>query len=693
MTNPISKWNNFIKSKLPPLPTTPPTHELDRTTLLQLGLIIGIAIILHFTIANVVIAGFALVIFSLKLAAIWFQKKSPASFIMALLLVFSIGLVVFFYGGWNGQIAGISFIVLLVSLKFLESRLLRDYYVVCILLYFLAASSFLFNSSIFNVIFVTIYTIAITCLLFKISTPSDISFKFTLRESCKIILKALPLTIFLFFFFPRIHGNFGFLPSQDQGNTPSLSDSLVAGEMAFSAFNNSIAFRAQFDGETPPPEQRYWRSKVMTIERNFQWEVVNINKRDAVSGQKKADALNLDNGRYHYQILHEPSKDTFIPYLDYPSGINKGKIQNDYSVFDDKSKDNIFSYRGSSSIEPSLPTSITLNEAQLLNTESLPSARIQALISQWRSTTTDPQELVNIVYTYFNDNPFYYSLAPPFLDEENRLDDFIFNSQTGYCEHYASAFTILMRWMGIPARVVVGYQGGKLNTAGNYLEVRYSDAHAWSEVYINQQWQRVDPTSAVSPERIEFGMDALAELWDGNAFSNATGQALSDFLNPSGAAYYFQKMSDSWNNISYQWNKWVVNYDQKKQQDLLKNIGFEHKNSLLLLASIISVGVMAFLLFYFWQLIPKPMKLDELQKAYYLFTNKFKKHGITRLAGDTPKSFGIKAKQKFPAKTAQINAIIDSYETLRYGRKSKEYTDLIEQFKQHVKKFKLTSKP
>ncbi len=83
------------------------------------------------------------------------------------------------------------------------------------------------------------------------------------------------------------------------------------------------------------------------------------------------------------------------------------------------------------------------------------------------------------------------------------MDDFLFNSQRGFCEHYASAFTYLMRAAGIPARVVVGYQGGKMNPLDDYMIVRQSDAHAWTEVWVGNHWQRVDPTAAVSPDRVE----------------------------------------------------------------------------------------------------------------------------------------------------------------------------------------------
>ena len=678
-----------IQAKLPAMPTQPPAHELQRLTLLQLSCVIGIAIIAHFSIANLAIALFASFIFLLKVLVVWFNKKSPPSIVMATLLLFSIGIVIFFYGGWNGQVAGISFIVLLVSLKFLESRILRDYYIVCLLLYFLAASSFLFNASIFNIILVIVYTIVITAFLFRLSTPSKLHWKLSFKESGRIILIALPLALFLFFSFPRIHGSFGFLPSQDKSEGQGLEDSLVAGEMASSAFDNSLAFRVQFKGEIPPRNQLYWRSKVMPVERNFQWEVLSVDKRDFLSSALKVKALDITKGQYKYDILHEPSRDKFIPYLDYVAGIERGQLLDDYAVFDEKPKGGIFTYSGSSTLSPSLPASRKLNEALLLTTESVPNARLQALINQWRRETNSQQELVQKAFNYFNEQPFNYSLTPPTLDEQLPIDDFIFNSRTGYCEHFASAFTILMRWSGIPSRIVVGYQGGTLNKAGNYLEVKYSDAHAWSEVWINNQWQRVDPTSAISPERIEFGMDALLELWDGTTVNNSSAKSLSNILNPTGSAKYLQQMRDSWNNISYQWNKWVVNYDQAKQLQLLEKLGFKHKNSLITLVSIIVVGLAGFMLFYFWQLIPKPARLNDVQKTYQKFAAKLAKHQINKLDSDTPTELQDKAISKFPEYDSKIRTIVNCYLVLRYGKPNEQYEKQVTEFKRHVKQFKI----
>lgn len=699
--NPIKGLLDKFDISLPPLPTAPPTHEPDRIALMQLAAIIGLAVSTHFSIANPVVAIFALVVFILKTGLIWQRKNAPPRFVMMLLTIISLGVIVFFYGGWNGQTAGISFLVLLVSLKFLESRTLRDYYVVCIFLYFLAASTFLFDSSILSISIVVLYTIAITGILFKISNPTPIKTVEALKASSSIIAKSVPLALLLFFFFPRISGDFGFLPSQDESRSNSLNDSLVAGDLASNAFNTELAFRVEFKGEVPDRAQLYWRSKTMLIERTFAWEVLPPTVADFNGAKTKKKASDINVGQAAYQILHEPSDDRFLPYLDYVSGYSKGEILDDYSVYAKRPSNRAIKYSGNSTFSPSLPKTTQFGSKRLISTESKPNARLQSLLSDFRRKASSNEDLVKLVYQYFVDNQFSYSLEPPILNEFTPLDDFIFNTKTGYCEHFASAFTTLMRWLGVPARIVVGYQGGTLNNTGNYLEVRYSDAHAWTEVWINNQWQRVDPTATVSPERIEFGMDALLELWDGDYLNRSrSSNALSNYLNPTGVRRYMRKLNDTWHNVGYQWNKWVVDYDKDTQQELLENIGLGGGNSAYTLIGLMMASAGGLMLFYFWQLIPKAVRRGELQRIYLQFTSKFKKHNIVKELADTPTDFAEKALTQFPQQSQEIGDITQRYQQLRYGRaaagsnaNSEEKQKLaIRLFKQQVKQFKLNKK-
>lgn len=682
---------------LPSLPTAPPAHEPAQGTLLQLAALIGLAVAFHFSIADLVIASFALLIFVLKIILLYAKNKlksqgsAPPQIVVILLTIISIALIILLYGGWNGQRAGISFLVLLVSLKFLESRILRDYYVVCLILYFLAASSFLFNASITNIAIIMIYTLAVTGIMLKLSSPSPINWKKTTTSAGGIVSKSLPLALILFFFFPRIHGSFGFLPSQDHSFDSELSNSLVVGDIASSAFNNALAFRVEFEGLTPESNQLYWRSKVMPNEENFVWTVASPSAKRASDAQLKADSLMLRANQpdlTRYTILHEESTDLFLPYLDYVAEFSRGRFNADYSIWH-RARTGSFSYTGGSTVGTSIAETLQLDTQQFFNPKSVPSARTQALLSQWKQLTTDPLILAQNVLDHFTNNEFYYSLYPPGLGESDQVDEFLFNTRTGYCEHYASVFSILMRWLGIPSRVVVGYQGGLANQSGQYLEIRYSDAHAWSEILVDQTWVRVDPTAAISPERIEFGMDAFMSLWGSsgaNGFSGGT--ALSNYLNPTGMNRYYRLLRDNWNNIGYQWKKWVIDYDADTQQELLAKFGLEGEKRYGTLVLIMFGSIGAILLFYFWRMMPRRVKHGEAQRYYLKFIDRFKRAKIIKNAADTPNEFAQKAIAKFPHHQQEISDVTDAYIQLRYGRSPFELT----KFKQLVKKFNLNTK-
>lgn len=680
-----------LKAKLPPMPSRPPTHTPNHPAIMQLSFLVGFAALLHFKIAALPVALFALFIYLIK--AVIVLKKWPQlpKLILILLTIISVGLIIYVYKGWSGQRAGISFLVLLSTLKFLEAESLRDYYVTCLLLYFLAASSFLFDSSIISISLVVMYTIGLTSILLQITDPNSLSLRQAFKTSTGIILKALPLAVFLFFFFPRIQGSFGFIPSQDQRDINGLSDALVAGEMASSAFNNSLAFRVEFtNGVIPSRSELYWRVKTMSTERLFQWELTQAGNKRIEPHATYQDNASLNIGKYEYQILHERSQDFFLPYLDYVVGYDKGLVLSDYSVFNNDKQQNAFSYLGTSTSTPSLNNNEEVDRVKFLQTESRPNARVQALLEKWRTSTSSDEELVKMVYQHFSGSRFSYTLVPPSLDEFDPIGDFLLNTQAGYCEHYASAFTIIMRWLRIPARVVVGYQGGTAVNNNQFLEVRYSDAHAWSEVWLNGQWSRVDPTAAISPDRIEFGMDALMELWGTDYFNNP-GSALSDYLNPTGAARILKTLNDQWKNVGYQWNKWVVNYDFNAQKELLNRLGFTHKNSVMVLVLIMSLGALAMMLLYFWQLIPKPIQRSELQQTYLKFVMKFNKHGLVKNNAETPLEFSHRAIKLMPHLKSEIQSITKRYYQLRYADRKANYEAQAKNLAKQIKEFKITN--
>lgn len=114
-------------------------------------------------------------------------------------------------------------------------------------------------------------------------------------------------------------------------------------------------------------------------------------------------------------------------------------------------------------------------------------------------------------------NRFSYSLDPPTAPPGvNPIEDFLLNTRTGYCEHFATAMTLMLRSAGIPARVVTGFMGGEASPVGGYVIVRRSDAHAWVEAYIDGGWKRFDPTPPapflIKPS-IDIYFDTIRLAW------------------------------------------------------------------------------------------------------------------------------------------------------------------------------------
>lgn len=687
----LKKW---VSTFLPALPQRPPAHSPDRQAILHLSTLIAIAVISHFYIAMPVIAIFALLIFSFKYSLILRHRPAPPTYILILLTIVSLLMVVIFYGGWNGQKAGISYLILLLSLKYLESNSLRDYYLVCLILYFLSAASFLFNTSILMIIVIVAYTVAITSMLVKLTQPDPSSTVYATKQAGSVVLKALPLTILLFFFFPRIHSDIGFIPSLDDATSNQLSNTLKSGEFARSAFNNSLAFRVEFDGDAPDYSQLYWRAKVMPNESNFQWslaEIPTLKQQTENSGISNTNDVETD---YQYTIVHEPSSDHYLPYLDYVVEYSKGKQLTDGSVGIKDKERSTFSYQGKSILAP--PTTISADEWQQLTMTSFsPDSRTASLLTQWQTNFPEDKQRVQAVFEHFRDNDFRYSLRPPALNQydiDNAVEQFLFETRTGYCEHYASVYTMLMRWMNIPARVVVGYQGGDLNNSGNFYDVRYSDAHAWSEVWIDGQWVRVDPTSAIAPERIEFGMDMLLALLEDDLYQgNTTGRALSDVINPTGMAAWLQSGKDNLNNLAYQWDRWVINYDFDKQRELLAALGIRHAKTFQVLVIILMVTSGLLLMLYFFRWPSKSKKYNDVQKQYLHFVKQFAKADIVKQPSDSPLDFADKAKIKFPTLAQKIDVITNLYIQIRYSKNSQSNT-LNQTFTKIVKQFRINKK-
>ncbi|MDZ7770699.1 MAG: transglutaminase domain-containing protein [Woeseiaceae bacterium] len=245
------------------------------------------------------------------------------------------------------------------------------------------------------------------------------------------------------------------------------------------------------------------------------------------------------------------------------------------------------------------------------------------------------------------------TLQPPQLGS-NSVDEFLFRTQRGFCEHYASAFAVMMRAAGLPARIVLGYQGGELNPMADHVTVRQSDAHAWTEVWLEGRgWVRVDPTAAVAPERIESGMsgarlDGLAESWGLSA-----------------PAMWMHRLQLSWDALNARWNEWVLGYGPDNQNRFMQWLGMEQpdwRKMLLTLLALIMLMIAAISVLLFRRY--RPPQPDAASALYRRFT---KKAGLMPARGETPVAFAARLSGNGGVAATSVDDITNTYLAARYG--------------------------
>ncbi|MDH3353885.1 MAG: transglutaminase domain-containing protein, partial [Chromatiales bacterium] len=282
------------------------------------------------------------------------------------------------------------------------------------------------------------------------------------------------------------------------------------------------------------------------------------------------------------------------------------------------------------------------------------------LAQQWHREGLSDREMVNRSLNYFRDKPFWYSRRPPPLGD-NPVDEFLFESRRGFCEHYAASFVTLMRAAGIPARVIIGYQGGELNSVGplgDYLIVRQSDAHAWAEVWLDGQgWVRVDPTAVIPPSRVEWVDDSLR--FESTAASPITSEQIAWLVKG------WRSLRSGWDAANNSWNYWVVGFNKKRQRELLEQLGLGRLNWQqlgLMLTGLVALllGGVALLLLY------RRQRVDPMVRLYRRFCQKFNKIEIIYKASETPEQFANRVVAIRPELAKEVMLITEIYYQLRY---------------------------
>jgi len=282
--------------------------------------------------------------------------------------------------------------------------------------------------------------------------------------------------------------------------------------------------------------------------------------------------------------------------------------------------------------------------------------RTLALAQALRRDAATDQDYVAAVVRYLRAGGFQYTLTPPRLSQ-NSVDDFLFDTREGFCGHFASAFATLMRAGGVPARVVTGYQGGEWNSFGKYLSVRQSQAHAWTEVWLEPGgWVRVDPTAIVAPQRLTSSIFDLL----GNAFG-PTGRFLHSMP-------WLGNLIDGWRAMSAWWQDDVIGFGFLRQMNLLERLGFDSADWRALPALLAAGGSM-WLLWMLWILRHewRGAAPDQLARAWLRLGAKLAGAGLTRHANEGPLAYAERCAAQRPMLAESLRALARKYAELRYG--------------------------
>ena len=342
----------------------------------------------------------------------------------------------------------------------------------------------------------------------------------------------------------------------------------------------------------------------------------------------------------------------------------------DHVVMADKPVNDPMTYSGRSATRYRLEPEIAQQHRRWLMLPAGFNPQTRALASQWRQRYgNDSAAIVQAALKLFHDGGFRYTLAPAPLGR-NAVDDFLFETHEGFCEHYSSAFTVLMRAAGIPARVVTGYQGGYWNKLGNYLLVRNSDAHAWSEVWLaGRGWVRVDPTGAVRPERVNFGAAAAA------------GNQLAWYQ-----SNWIQGVRNQWDIVNRWWDQGVIGFDSLRQRGLLTPFGIRDTDTTTLGILLAISSVLFIVVGLAWALLRKRRR-DPLREVMRTLESRLARKGITRRPSEGPQHYLTRAARALPAQRDELMALMNKYLALRYAH-NEPPPELLAQFRLAVREFR-----
>lgn len=467
--------------------------------------------------------------------------------------------------------AGVDIFVALLAagsvLRVMETRTVRQARQLCTLALVVVAAGFIYNQSIPSAIhaFCTVVLVLLSWQVF-LAQPDVPALRERLWSTGVLLVMATPPMLVLFLAVPRI-GPLWAMPSPDDVATSGVSDELAPGGITELGMSDELAFRVGLDGSIPSTSSLYWRGLALDWFDGVGWRR-SRSSRLALDRSLPDVSSFTDGPSLDYELIMEPSGQRWV-YALYPVTAAEGALRMDRnrSLYAERPIIQRERFRLSASPgQGSLRG--TPGDADRLRALRLPAAgepRARALAAEWRAADMSDRQRVDAALQWFEARPFVYTLEPPAYGGQGGIDAFLFDGRAGFCGHFASAFAWLMRASGVPARVVVGYQGAERNPYENYLMVYQYNAHAWVEVWLEGQgWTLVDPTATVAPERIELGAEAWLQ-----AYGERSGL---DPLGGGRSSPWLNALRLRLDSLDYAWNRWVINFDSESQFNLLESL-------------------------------------------------------------------------------------------------------------------------
>lgn len=579
----------------------------------------------------------------------------PKRWLRLALTFIGVGAVLLGYRTLFGPDAGLALLSVMLCLKLLELRTLRDAMLVIFLGWFLVAGGFLVDQSIFIGAYLLLTVLLLTAALIALNHPAGPAHQFYLRRAGLLLAQALPIMLLLFLLFPRLPGPLWGVPKDSISARTGISDHMTLGTISELADSEAVAFRVQFAGPIPPADQLYWRGPVLWTTDGRRWDPI---PRDfAPPWFRQPPVYEAAGEPLRYALTLEPHNERWLFALELPAGAPQGsQLSADFQL--------LLPRRAHTRQHFELAAHTTYNTGLLTDEQrrlsrQLPTTgnpRSRALAQQW--SDLQPEEIVRTALRHFRDQPFWYTRRPPLLGDD-AIDEFLFDSRRGFCEHYAAAFVTLMRGAGVPARIVTGYQGGESNPLADYLIVRQSHAHAWAEVWLEKTgWTRVDPTAVIPPQRVEHDTDLRR--------FRTTAAPLID-MNLSWLTRNLSQLRYGWDALNNAWNLWVLGYNHERQKELLQRLGLLHfgwQGALTFLFSSMGMVLGAVSLYL---LRRGRGQSDVVVRLYERYCRKLARLGLQRVPHEGPAAFASRVATARPDLATASNEISALYIALRYG--------------------------